>query len=109
MKIVSTSENKNTEKRIAITPEISKKYISSGFEVTLSKGYGEHLGFSDSEYNDLGVKIIDDEKKALDSADIIIQLGLPSEEKLSYLKSNQNLIGILYPYENKKKIDKEVD
>jgi len=105
MKIVSTSENKNIEKRIAITPEISKKYISSGFEVALSKGYGEHLGFSDSEYHNLGVKIIEDEKKALENADIIIQLGLPSDEKLDYLKSDQNLIGILNPYENKKRID----
>jgi NAD(P) transhydrogenase subunit alpha len=33
MRIVSISENKNIEKRIAITPEIAKKYISLGFEV----------------------------------------------------------------------------
>ena len=31
MKIVSLSENKNVEKRVAITPEIAKKYISSWF------------------------------------------------------------------------------
>jgi hypothetical protein len=31
MKIVSVSENLDIEKRIAITPEISKKYISLGF------------------------------------------------------------------------------
>ena len=28
------------EKRIAITPEIAKKYISLGFEVSLSENYG---------------------------------------------------------------------
>ena len=33
MKIVSILENKNIEKRIAITPEIIKKYISLGFEI----------------------------------------------------------------------------
>ena len=32
MKIGSVTENKDTEKRISITPEIAKKYISSGFE-----------------------------------------------------------------------------
>ena len=42
MKIVSTSENKSLEKRIAITPEIAKKYISIGFEVSLSKNYGKY-------------------------------------------------------------------
>ena len=33
MRIVSILENQNIEKRIAITPEIAKKYISLGFEV----------------------------------------------------------------------------
>ena len=33
MKIASTSENQNIEKRVAITPEIAKKYISLGIEV----------------------------------------------------------------------------
>ena len=30
MKIGSISENKNIEKRVAITPEVAKKYISNG-------------------------------------------------------------------------------
>ena len=37
MKIGSVSENQKIEKRIAITPEIAKKYISLGFDVQLSK------------------------------------------------------------------------
>ena len=40
MKIVSLSENKNIEKRVAITPDIAKKYKSLGFEVNLPKDYG---------------------------------------------------------------------
>ena len=48
MKIVSISENKEFEKRVAITPEITKKYISNGFEVSLSKNYAIHLGINDS-------------------------------------------------------------
>ena len=40
MRIASVLENKKIEKRIAITPEIAKKYISLGFEVTLSENYG---------------------------------------------------------------------
>ena len=51
MKIASLQENKKIEKRIAITPEITKKYVSNGFEVFLSKNYGQHLGFSDDEYD----------------------------------------------------------
>ena len=108
MKIVSVLENKNIEKRIAITPEIAKKYIESGFEVILSKTYGEHLGFADQEYENLGVKLSVNEKEILAEANIIIQLGLLSDDKLSQLKENQSLIGILDPYSNKKKIDELV-
>ena len=105
MRIVSVLENKNVEKRIAITPEIAKKYIAYGFEVVLSKTYGEHLGFTDQEYETLGVKISADQKEILTKGDIIIQLGLLSDDNLSQLKENQSLIGILDPYNNKEKID----
>ena len=37
MKIASILENQKIEKRIAITPEIAKKYISLGLEVSLLK------------------------------------------------------------------------
>ena len=62
MKIVSVLEDKKVEKRISITPEIAKKYITMGLEVSLSESYGEHLGFSDKEYKKLGVKISKDDK-----------------------------------------------
>ena len=105
MIIASVSENKDLEKRISITPEISKKYINLGFEVHLSQNYGAHLGFRDSEYKELGVKIVGDENQILESADVIIQMSLLNENKTSILKSNQTLIGVLNPYENKKILD----
>ena len=105
MKIVSIAEDKKIEKRISITPEIAKKYISNGFEISLPKNYGEHLGFIDEDYKSQGVNIIEDEKELIQSSDIIIQLGLPSDDKLSYLKENQILIGVLNPFVNKEKLD----
>ena len=105
MIIGSISENKDLEKRISITPDIAKKYLNLGFEVQLSKNYGKHLGFDDKQYIDIGVKFIDDDKKLIESSDIIIQMGLLDENKTSILKSNQTLIGILNLYENKNKLD----
>ena len=101
MRIVSISEDKNFERRISVTPEIAKKYISNGFDLSLSKNYGKHLGIRDEDYSELGVKILEDEKEIINSADIVIQLNLPSKEKISYLKENQILIGVLNPFNNK--------
>ena len=105
MRIVSIQENKQFEKRIAITPDIAKKYIVFGLDLSLSENYGEHLGFKDSEYKDLGVKISKDIKEIINSADVIVQVGLPSDEITTLIKKNQILIGVLDPYNNKEKIE----
>jgi H+-translocating NAD(P) transhydrogenase subunit alpha len=104
MIIASVSENLEIEKRVAITPESAKKYISLGIEVTLPLNYAAHLGIDDDEYSDSGVKIDKDEKKIISNADIIIQLGLPTEDKYSLIKENKTLIGILNPYSNNDKL-----
>ena len=100
MKIGSILENRKIEKRIAITPEIAKKYISLGFDVRLSKDYGTHLGIMDEEYKKIGVDLVKDEQNLFDIADIFVQLALPSDDKLSNLKQNQTLIGVLNPFKN---------
>ena len=105
MKIVSILENQKIEKRIAITPEIAKKYISLGLEVCLSENYGNHLGIKDDEYIELGVSILKDENEVITNADIIVQLGLLSDDKNSLLKEKQTFIGVLNPYDNKDKLD----
>ena len=104
MIIASLLEDQKIEKRISITPEIAKKYIGLGFEVHIVENYGKHLGFENKEYLDFGVKVISDEKEIVQNADVIIQLGLPNDSKISLLKSNQTIIGVLNPYENKDKL-----
>ena len=106
MKIGSVLEDQKNEKRIAITPEIAKKYISLGFDVHLSKNYGAHLGITDNEYQNIGVKFSSEEKEILNIANIIVQLGLLSNDKISLLRENQTLIGILNPYDNKENLNK---
>ena len=104
MKIGSILENKDIEKRIAITPEIVKKYISIGFEVCLSENYGVHLGIEDKEYSELGVKILKNDAEIINNSDVIVQLGILPDEKSSLMKENQTLIGVLNPYDNKEKL-----
>ncbi len=53
----------------------------------------------------MGANFVQDEKKLIESADIIIQMNLMDEQKTAFLKSNQTFIGILNPYENKSKLE----
>ena len=105
MRIGSVSENKNFEKRIAITPEIVKKYISLGFEVCLCENYASHLGIKDEQYLEVGAKTLKDEIEILNSSEIIVQLGMLPDDKSSKIKESQILIGVLNPYNNKEKLE----
>ena len=104
MRIVSILENQEIEKRISITPEIAKKYVALGFEVALSENYGTQLGIKDKEYTEIGAIVSGDEKEIISSADVIVQLNLPKDDKSSLIKENQTLIGVFNPYNNEDKI-----
>jgi len=105
MIIGSVSENKNIEKRISITPDISKKYILNGFEVLIENGFGEHLGFSDNDFTQAGCKI---EKKetVLEKSNIILQLNFLEDKNFDILNKDSILIGNFNSNYNRQKIER---
>ena len=105
MRIGSILENQDIEKRIALTPEIVKKYTSFGLEVFLSENYGSHLGIKDEKFLEMGAKISKDETEILNSSEIIVQLGMLPDDKVLNIKENQILIGVLNPYNNREKLE----
>ena len=105
MNIGSISEDKKIEKRISITPEIVKKYITLGFNVNLPKDYGIHLGLDDNKFKDQGAKIIADNTEVIKNSDILVQLGLITDNEIELIRESQTLIGVLNPYQNKNKLE----
>ena len=105
MKIGSIAESLSSEKRVAITPEIAKKFISSGFEINLQKNYAKHLGFNDEAYEAVNVKIFENEKSVIENSEIFAQVNLPSKVFLEKIDSNKTLVGILNPYQNEKELN----
>ena len=56
------SENKKIEKRVSLVPDIVKKYTNLGLE-QITKGYGDHIGFSDELF--VVLKLLKVKKKFL--------------------------------------------
>ncbi len=104
MIIGSISENLKLENRVAITPDIVKKYISLGFEINLSKNYALHLGIDDKQYQTEGANILTSNEDVISKSDAILQMSIPNDENLKNLRENQVLIGVLNPYSNEKKL-----
>ena len=109
MIIGSIKENIEFEKRVAITPDILKKYKSLGIEVCLSKNYAKHLGILDDDYLREGAEILENDTDVLSKSSVIVQVNLIEDSKLIKLNKDQSLIGILNPYSNKEKIRKLID
>ena len=104
MIIGSLSENKKFENRVALTPDILKKYKSLGLEVHLIKNYATHIGIDDEEYKSQGAQIFQNEEDVILNSNAILQMGILNDENLNKLKANQILVGVLDPYKNEQKI-----
>ena len=91
MNVGSTKEI-NPEKRISITPDTSKSLKNLGLSVLLEKGYGESLGYSDKDYKDNGVEILNDSGEVLSRSNLICKVNFPIEKELSIIKENSHLI-----------------
>ena len=100
---VGSTKEKSPEKRISITPNTSKSLKNLGLGIFLEKGYGESLGFSDQEYKDKGVEILDNSKEVLSRSNLICKVNLPTEEEFNNIKEKSNLIVSNYNPEKDKK------
>jgi len=106
MIIGSISENKKFEKRVSLVPDIIKKYTNLGLKVQITKGYGDHIGFSDNTYIKAGANIIENKQEVLKNSNILIQLDLIEENDFINLKKDSTLVGSLNFSQNKDKIEK---
>ena len=104
MIIGSVTENINIENRVAITPEILKKYKSLNLEVYLSKNYANHLGIKDDEYKSQGATIVESNDEVISKSSALLQMNILNDENLSKLKNDQILVGVLNPYLNENKL-----
>jgi len=104
MIVGSISENKEIEKRVSITPDIVKKYISQGFKVLVERDYGVHLGISNDVYEKEGCKF-ENKENILKKSDIILQLNLPDEKSFEIIDDNKLLIGAFNSNQNKEKLN----
>ncbi|WP_032112367.1 Re/Si-specific NAD(P)(+) transhydrogenase subunit alpha [Candidatus Paracaedibacter symbiosus] len=106
MKILVLKETDKYEKRVAISPEVTKKLIEMGFDVLVEKDAGKESGMVDDAYEAAGAKIVKDAKTMLPEADIIPHVAPISIEELQGTKENVILMSLLKPYSNQELLKK---
>lgn len=81
------------ETRVAITPQSTKQYIKSGFEVAVEANAGLAAGFDNKAYEQVGAKIIPNKKELLKLANVLLCVNQPNPKELNGLKSGSIVIG----------------
>ena len=88
------SDNKDDEKRVALTPESVNLLVESDNEVFVQEGAGLGANYTDKDYSENGA-IISDSPARIYSADVVIKVAPFSEEETDYLKGNQVVMSYL--------------
>ena len=83
MKIGVPKENLAGETRVALTPDVVKKLSAKGFEVLVENGAGANAGFTDSDYEEVGARII--HAVAALAADIVVKVRKPTDDEIGKL------------------------
>ena len=98
MKIGVVGERRGDETRVALSPESAGKFRNLGAEVLVESGAGRHALFGDSAYEAAGAAMVEDGKRILAEADLLLKVRAPLAEELRAMKRNCILVGILEPH-----------
>jgi NAD(P) transhydrogenase subunit alpha len=90
------------ENRVAMVPDVAGKLIKKGFDVLIETNAGLNAGFTNEEYEKVGVKVLDDLKELYSKSDIVLKVQRPVEHpqygknELELMKPGSLLITFMY-------------
>ena len=93
------------ETRVSLTLESAKKFLDKGLDVSIEKSFAEHLGSSEKDFEDLGVKV-SSRDEGFSNAEIICSVRNISEEELEKIKAGTLLVSFLDPFNEKSLVKK---
>ena len=93
------------ETRVSLTLESAKKFLDKGLDVSIEKSFAEHLGSSEKDFEDLGVKV-SSRDEGFSNAEIICSVQNISQEELEKIKAGTLLVSFLDPFNEKSLVKK---
>ncbi|MEX0610298.1 MAG: Re/Si-specific NAD(P)(+) transhydrogenase subunit alpha [Balneolaceae bacterium] len=99
-------ETAEYERRVALTPEVTKQLIGKGLNVWVEKDAGLASSFPDSQYEEAGAEIVSAKDDVLQKADILLTIQTPAVEDLKKLQKNTILISFLWALQHPGLVEK---
>ena len=84
------------EGRVALIPAACSVLTSAGHRVFMETRAGLGSGYTDEDYSNAGVEIVDDQQCLYKAADLIVKVKQPLEEGLKYLQGRHTIFSFLH-------------
>lgn len=96
MRIGIPKEIKILEGRVAMVPAAAAELVRFGHEVFLQKSAGLLSGYTDEDYDAVGVNLVDDAKALYDVAEMVLKVKEPQPAELDLLRKDHLLFSYLH-------------
>ena len=90
----------DSENRVSIVPNSVKKLIKAGFEVSIETGAGDRSNHSDSEYENMGAKVVN--RNEVVKSNILASIGFPNLEDVP---DECVLVCVADPFRNPRRVN----
>ncbi|MBL7818090.1 MAG: Re/Si-specific NAD(P)(+) transhydrogenase subunit alpha [Saprospiraceae bacterium] len=98
MIVAVPKEIKKGENRVALTPDVVKLLIKSGFTVRIESNAGQNASFSDENYIAAGAEVVQNTSDVWSNADVLLKVNPPSVSEAKMVKQGSILISFMYAY-----------
>ena len=96
MKIGVPSEIKAQESRVGLTPQSVKELVKNKHTVLIQKDAGIGAGFSNSDYELSGAKIVNSAEDIFNDSEMIVKVKEPLMNEVAMIRENQILFTYLH-------------
>ena len=90
------TEIKDSEHRVAITPDGVRELVHHDVRVLVQAGAGGGAGIADAEYQGAGATIVDEAAAVWSGADLVCKVKEPQESEFAYLREHLILFTYLH-------------
>jgi NAD(P) transhydrogenase subunit alpha len=105
MKIGTIKESRKDENRVALSPNVCKQLIKSGFECYVESGAGANSYFLDEHYTEAGAHVVSAEE-VFSKVDVLCKVNPLNDEEISKLRSGIIVMSLAFHLVNKDTVEK---
>ncbi len=98
MKLFFPVESDAAETRVALLPEVARKFTDLGVEILIEPGLGKGVGHDDAAYEKAGCVLAADAASGYAAADAVLRLGPPTDADVARLRKGLIHISHLDPF-----------